>query len=151
MTHPCHTPCLSHNHGNILVTQLGSGDSQWLERQTHDQKVTGSRGSGRILLLGHQLSVLTLILVSVPSLCYHNSTYKILVILPKVQVTAKHTLSMWLSMKWCDMVHSCQPGLTHNETSLSHNYPAWHTMQHPCHTTTRSNTQIKLFHMAPAM
>ena len=33
-----------------------------------------------------QLSVLTLILVSVPLLFYHSSTYKIPVLLPKVQV-----------------------------------------------------------------
>ena len=53
-------------------------------------------------LLQGQLSVPTLILVSVPPPCYRNSTYKILVILPKVQVTAKHAciLRMWLCMKW---------------------------------------------------
>ena len=37
-------------------------------------------------LLQGRLSVLTLISVSVPPLCYHSSTYKILVMLPKMQV-----------------------------------------------------------------
>ena len=37
-------------------------------------------------LLQGRLSVLTLISVSVPPPCYHSSTYKIPVILPKVQV-----------------------------------------------------------------
>ena len=52
-------------------------------------------------ILQGQLSVLTLISVSVPPPCYRSSTYKIPVILPKVQVTAKHayTLRMWLCMK----------------------------------------------------
>ena len=55
-------------------------------------------------LLQGRLSVLTLVSVSVPTLCYRSSTYKIPVILPKVQwqVTAKHacTLRMWLCIKW---------------------------------------------------
>jgi len=53
-------------------------------------------------LLQGRLSVLTLISVSIPPLCYRSSTKKIPVILPKVQVTAKHayTLCMWLCMKW---------------------------------------------------
>ena len=45
---------------------------------------------GNFLLRG-QPSVLTLISVSVLPPCYRSSTSKIPVILPKVQVTAKHT------------------------------------------------------------
>ena len=53
-------------------------------------------------LLQGQLSVLTLISVSVPPPYYCSSTKKIPNILPKVQVTTKHacTLRMWLCMKW---------------------------------------------------
>ena len=55
-------------------------------------------------LLQGQLSVMILISVPVPLPCYHSSTWKTPVILPKVQwqVTAKYTcfLHMWLCMKW---------------------------------------------------
>ena len=73
----------------ILSYHLGSGDSSVVECQTyHHQKVSGSSPgeSSRRFFLQGQLSVLTLILVSVPPLCYCSNMLKIPVILPKVQV-----------------------------------------------------------------
>ena len=54
-----------------------AGIAQWLERRTRDRKVAGSNlcwSGGRIFLLQGQLSVLTLISVSVPPPCYRSST-----------------------------------------------------------------------------
>ena len=62
--------------------------AQWLECWTHDQRsrVQIPAGvAGKFLLWG-QISVLTLILVSVPPPCYRSSTKKTLVSLPKVEV-----------------------------------------------------------------
>ena len=56
---------------------LGAGIAQWLEHRTRDWKVAGSNpcwNGGRNFLLQGRLSVLTLISVSVPPLCYHSST-----------------------------------------------------------------------------
>ena len=63
----------------LLPTKQESeaGIAQWLQRRTRDRKVPGSsprRSGGRIFLLQGQLSVLTLISVSVPSPCYRSST-----------------------------------------------------------------------------
>ena len=55
----------------------GAGIAQWLERRTRGRKVAGSNpcwSGGRIFLLQGQLSVLTLISVSVPPPCYRSST-----------------------------------------------------------------------------
>ena len=55
----------------------GAGIVQWLERRTRDRKVPGSSpGKERRenFLLQGQLSVLTLISVSVPPPCYRSST-----------------------------------------------------------------------------
>ena len=74
--------------GLLLVPEghaQGAGIAQWLQRQIHDQKVTGSSPSKNFLVQG-KLSVLAPILVSIPPKCYCSSTYKILVILPEVQV-----------------------------------------------------------------
>ena len=55
---------------------FGAGIAQWLECRTRDRKVAGSdpcRSSGRIFFLHGQLSVLTVISVSVPPPCYRSS------------------------------------------------------------------------------
>ena len=92
-----------------ICTEQGAGIAQWLERRTRDCKVAGSnpcRSGRENFLLQGEVSVLTLISVSVPPPCYHSSTQKIPVILPKVQVSgysSKHActlLCMWLCMKW---------------------------------------------------
>ena len=68
-----HTPAQSYH------TRRGAGIAQWLERRTRDRKVWGSSPgrSGGIFFffffsLQGQLSVLTLIPVSVPPPCYHS-------------------------------------------------------------------------------
>ena len=64
----------------VAVTHMymTSGDSLVVERQTRDRKVSGlspGRSGGRFSFLFHcQLSVLTLISVSVPHPCYRSST-----------------------------------------------------------------------------
>ena len=50
----------------------GMGIAQWLERRTCDRKVLQELSEN--FVLHGQLSVLTLISVSVPPLCYHSST-----------------------------------------------------------------------------
>ena len=92
-------------------------DNSVLEHQTHNWKVPGlspgrSEEWWEKFILQGQLSVLTLISLSVPPPCYCSSPWKILVILPKVhrwQVTAKHvcTLCMWICMKWCKLACGC--------------------------------------------
>ena len=55
----------------------GAGIVQWLERRTRDSEVAGSNScgtGGTIFFLQDQLSVLTLISVSVPPPCYRIST-----------------------------------------------------------------------------
>ena len=68
---------------------LGSGNGSVVERRTRDPTVHGwefrQEQRENFLLQGH-LSVLTLFSVSVPPPCYRSSTWKIAVILPKVQV-----------------------------------------------------------------
>ena len=88
-----------------VLVLAGSGDSSVVRVPDSWSKGCGFESllewQENFLLQG-QLSVLTLISVSIPPLCYRSSTKKIPVILPKVQVTAKHayTLCMWLCMKW---------------------------------------------------
>ena len=66
----------------LLLVQIykfspwGAGIAPWLERRTRDWKVAGSNpcwSGGRIFFSKGQLSVLTLILVSVPPPCYPSS------------------------------------------------------------------------------
>ena len=71
------------------MVSLGAGIVQWLEHRTCDRKVAGSNpcwSGGRIFLLRGQLSVLTLISVSVPPPCYRSSTKKTPLTLPQVPV-----------------------------------------------------------------
>ena len=63
---------------SFLVLPLGSGDSAVVERRTHDRKVAGSSagwlaGRENFLLQG-QLSVPTLISLSVLPTCHRNRT-----------------------------------------------------------------------------
>ena len=56
----------------------GSGIAQWVERQTRDQKVCefeSRQEQWENFLFQGQLSVLTLISVSVPPPCYRSSIY----------------------------------------------------------------------------
>ena len=91
---------------------------------------SGSKGRGfkslqerrEDFLVQGQLSVLTPISVSVPPPCYRSSTYKIPVILPKVQV-AGYILRMWLCMvTWC-MVVWCTQNLRQDGSSFMRHQP----------------------------
>ena len=77
---------------NIYATEVlsclefGSMDSSVVRLPGSWSKGLGFESQQENLLLQGQLSVLTLISVSTPHPHYHKSTYKILVIQPKVQV-----------------------------------------------------------------
>ena len=76
----------------------GAWIAQWLERRIRDRKVAGSspgRSGGRILLQG-QLSVLTVISVSVPPRVTAVARKRSLSFCQKCrwQVTAKHTCTL---------------------------------------------------------
>ena len=87
-------------------------------------------------LLWGQLSVLTLILVSVPPLCYCSSTWKIPVILPKcrlqLNMLTSYVHGLWASDgKWCEMVHGCMVYTEHTKTAaVSHDTSHITTKQH---------------------
>ena len=71
------------------MPDTGAGIAQWLERRTRDRKGRGFESlkeRRENFPLKGQLSVLTLISVSVPPPCYRRSMLKTLVIPPKVQV-----------------------------------------------------------------
>ena len=58
----------------------------WLERQFRDRKVAGPQERREDFLVQGQLSVRTLISVSVLPQCYCSSTLKITIVLPKVKM-----------------------------------------------------------------
>jgi len=95
----------------------GSGDSSvvrapdsWLKGRWFESPQE-RRESFLVFFLQGQLSVPTLISVTVPPSCYCSSTLKILVILPKVQVAARLQLNTRppyvCGFAWSDMVHGC--------------------------------------------
>ena len=68
---------------------MGAGIAQWLERRSRDRKGRGFQSPQERrenFLLQGQLFVMALISVSIPPPFYRNSTNKIQVILPKVQL-----------------------------------------------------------------
>ena len=72
---------------NDIVIVMRSENSSVVEHHTCDQKVFKARQEQQESCLHQgQLSVQTLISVSIPPLCYCCSVQKILVILPEVQM-----------------------------------------------------------------
>ena len=91
----------------------GSGDSSVVRAPDSWSKLRGFESWHELrenFLLQGQLSVLTLVSVSVPPPSTHP-TARVTTVARKCRcrVTAKHTctLHMWLCVKWRDMVHGC--------------------------------------------
>ena len=88
-----------------------SGDSSVVERQTHNQKITGSSPSRRIFFSESTFCAdCYFIIHSTPMLLQeaHKRSWS-LCQKCRWEVTVKHTCTrrMWLCMRWCDMVHGC--------------------------------------------
>ena len=145
-----------HNHtkfGHIL----GSGDSSVVRVLDLWSKGLGFESReeqwDNFLLLG-QLSVLTLISVSVPPLCYHSSMWKDPVILPKVQVAGYSILNTHTpylcGFEWSDTVNWCMVGLhrTCAQTATFHVAPAMQQLECNQYTTSVdiNNTRYKKLH-----
>ena len=110
----------------------GVGIAQWLERRTHDWKVAGSNpcwSGGIIFLLQGWLSVLTLILVSVPP-----------PVLPQQHIK--------------DPGHSAKSAGGRLQLNMHTPYIcgfAWSDMEHGCMVYTGLAPRRLQFHVAPAM
>ena len=96
---------------NKVTLYERAGIAHRLECQTCNWKGVGSSPSrsSRNFFPQGQLSVLTLILVSIPPLCYRSSMYISQSFYQKCrwQITAKHAYMKGCGIAWNDMVHGC--------------------------------------------